>query len=159
MSAGHFRSHALPLAQPTLQDPVQTTWQVAEVHPMLLLEPTVKLQVAPDVQLRLALLPAVTVHVLPPLHGPLQEFPQVPLQVPLVHASEQLATDGSHPIWLNELPPHATRAAVPSAARSVFTTGPFDSLPDCDIACSHPATEEAGTEERQVCSASNRGAL
>jgi hypothetical protein len=123
-SAGHLRSQTLPLAQPTLHEPEHTTWQVAAVQPMLLLEPTVKLHVAPEVQLRLALLPALTVQALPPLQAPLHEFPQVPLQLPAGQANEQLATPGSQPIWLDELPPHAAIAANPNAVRIVFTGPP-----------------------------------
>src|SRR5689334_13858893 len=95
---------------------------------MLLLEPTVKLQVAPEVQLRLVLFPAVTSQVLPPLQEPLQELPQVPPQLPLVQLSEQLEIDGSQPICVNEgLPPHATRAASATAAiRSFICDPPFD---------------------------------
>lgn len=121
VSEAHFRSQTLPLAQPTLQDPVQTTWQVAAVQPMLLLAPTVKLQVAPLVQPRLALAPAVTVQVLPPLQVPLHELAQLPLHVPVMHASEQLATDGSQPILLNELPPHAAKTSIAATARMGFT--------------------------------------
>ena len=124
MSDAHFRSQTLPLAQPTLHDPVQTVWQVAAVQPMLLLPATVKLQVAPLVQFRLALLPAVTVHVLPPLQTPLHELPQVPLHVPVVHVSEQLAAAGSHPMVLNELPPHAARAITAATARMCFIYPP-----------------------------------
>lgn len=122
-----MRSQALPLAHPTLQEPVQTTWQVAAVQPMLLLEPTVNVQVAPDVQLRLVLLPAVTVQVLPPLQDPLQELPQVPPHSPVLQESEQLATDGSQPICVNEepLPPQPTSAAIPNADRMIFKTSPF----------------------------------
>ena len=116
---GHLRSQTLPLAQPTLQAPAHTTWQVAAVQPMLLLEPTVKLHVAPEVQLKLALLPVLIVQVLPALQAPLHELPQVPLQVPELQASEQLAADGSQPIWLNEFPPQAASA---SATRMDFTT-------------------------------------
>ncbi len=123
-SAGHFRSHTLPLAHPTLHEPVQTTWQVAAVHPTLLLDPTVKLQVAPEVQFRLALFPALTVQVLPALQVPLQELPQVPLQSPLVHASEQLATAGSQPMVWGELPPQAAAAAITSAVRMPFIVLP-----------------------------------
>ncbi len=120
-SDAHFRSHTPPLVQPTLHEPVQTAWQVAAVQPMLLLPATVKLQVAPLVQFRLALLPAVTVHVLPPLQTPLHELPQLPLHVPFVHASEQLAVAGSQPILLNEpLPPHAASAVTATAARMCF---------------------------------------
>ena len=111
-----MRSQALPLAHPTLQEPVHETWQVAAVQPTLLLEPTVKLQVDPDVQFRLALFPALTSQALPPLQVPLQELPQVPLQVPVVQASEQLATAGSHPIVFDE-PPHAAIAATATNAR------------------------------------------
>ena len=54
-------------------------------------------------------MPAVTVQVLPPLHVPLHEVPQVPWQVLLVHSSEQLESVGSHPILVNDEPPQAAR--------------------------------------------------
>ena len=90
------------------------------MHPTLLLEPTVKLQVAPDVQFRLALLPAVIAQLLLALQVPLHEFPQVPLQEPVVQATEQLATPGSQPMVL-ELPPQAAIAANAIAIRMDFT--------------------------------------
>lgn len=80
---------------------------------MLLLAPTVKLQFAPLVQFRLALLLAATVHLLPPLQTPLHEGPQLPSQVPEVQAREQLDVEGSQPILLNDVPPQpATTAAI-----------------------------------------------
>ena len=160
-SAGHFRSQVLPPAQLTWQLPVQVTWQVAPVHPRLP-EPIVALQVAPDVQLRLALVPVVKLHVdpelqlrlallpalivqvLPPLQGPLQEFPQLPPQLPLVQESEQLAAAGSQPIWLKELPPHAASAATANAAKIIFTVHPFGRFPHCDPRSSGPATTRPG---------------
>lgn len=116
VSLAHLRSQALPLMQVTPHEPVQTTWQVAPVHPMLLLDPTVKLQVAPVVQPRLALAPAVTEQELPLLHVPLHDDPQLPPQVPVVHDKEQLAAAGSQPMVVNESPPHAASTAAPTTA-------------------------------------------
>ena len=83
---------------------------------MLLLAPTVKLQVAPLVQFRLALLLATTVQLLPPLQAPLHEGPQVPSQVPEVQAREQLDVEGSQPILVNDVPPQ------PVTTMAVMTT-------------------------------------
>lgn len=140
-SPGHLRSHTLPLAQPTLHDPVHTTWQVADVQPMLLLDPTVKSQVAPEAQLKLVLLPAVSEQVLPPLQMPLHELPQVPLQVPVVQETEQLATPGSHPIGVAEVPPHAAIAANPIATKIIFIVPPFL----CRLHMIHTRRSTAGT--------------
>ncbi len=110
---------------------MHTTWHDAAVQPTLLLGPTVKSQVAAEVQPRLALFPAVTVQVLPPLHVPLHELPQVPWQLPVAQVSEQLATDGSHPICVNELllPPHPASIANPTATETAFMMTPrYDAL-------------------------------
>lgn len=100
---------------------MHTTWQVAAVQPMLLLDPTVKLQVAPEVQLRLVLFPAVSEQLLPPLQLPLQELPQLPAQSPVGQETVQLATPGSQPITVEEVPPHAAIAASPIATKMIFT--------------------------------------
>jgi hypothetical protein len=105
-------------------------WQF-ELQVTLLEAPTVKVQVAPPVQLRLADAPATSVHWLPPLQPPLHEVPHESLvQVPPGHETLQLFPDGSHVFLLHPVGvlPHATdRASNPS--RSQFIRAP--SLGSC----------------------------
>jgi len=126
---------------------------------MLLLDPTVKLQMAPEVQLRLALFPAVTVHVVPaPLHGPLQEFPQLPPQSPVVQDKEQLPADGSQPICVNALLPPQPRSIARTIAASVVFKGPplSTGLQKSDSANTAGATAAARARNHPVSTEQNQ---